>query len=372
MKRSACILALALSLGCTQHLFAQGAGDPVAQHNLGVMYEEGKGVTQDFAQALSYYRKAADQGYAPAQTSLGRMYAAGRGVARDDAQAAMWFRRAAGEAAAPAATASGPVPQTASVAGMPVAVSPGLVLHSYGVAALEDAELLLGPTQRDISGATFQQTKDAAEQGNVVAQYHLGVMHERSIGAPRMDPVQAFSWYRKAADQGYPEAEFTIAEAIDFGRETDLYPKNKEQATEWYRKAADHGFPLAQHRLAKRYDEGNFGVPTDHAAAMMWYRKAAEQGYSPSQTELGHRYRSGFFIQADGPQAVLWYRKAADQGYTRAADYLGLMYEKGIGIPVDLQQAAMWYRKAAADKKYFRADEMEHRARSIEAMLAKP
>ncbi|MCL2715706.1 MAG: hypothetical protein FWD68_14265 [Alphaproteobacteria bacterium] len=369
MKRSAGVLALALFLGCTQPLQAQGAGDPVAQYNLGVMYEEGKGVMQDFAQALSYYRKAADQGYAPAQTSLGRMYATGRGVPKDDAQAAMWFRRAAGEATA---TAPNPTPQTSSVPSRPAVANPSLVLHSFAVSGLEGADNLYGTVPDEVSAATYQQTRAAAEQGVAAAQYSLGAMFERHRGAPRLDRVEAYSWYRKAADQGYPAAEFTIAEAYQFGFTVDAYPKNPELATEWYRKAADHGFALAQHRLAGKYDDGVFGVPTDHAAAMMWYRKAADLGYSPSQTELGNRYRSGFFIQADGPQAVVWYRKAADQGFTTAAAYLAQMYEKGIGIPVDLPQAAMWYRKAAADKKYFAADDMEHRARSIESMLAKP
>ena len=56
------------------------AGDPVAQLNLGFDYYYGRGVTQDYAIAVSWYRKAADQGYANAQTSLGIMYVKGSGV----------------------------------------------------------------------------------------------------------------------------------------------------------------------------------------------------------------------------------------------------------------------------------------------------
>src|SRR5262249_19029459 len=54
-----------------------------AQHNLGVMYSEGRGVAQDDALALSWHLQAAVQGYAPAQHNLGQMYEQGRGVARD-------------------------------------------------------------------------------------------------------------------------------------------------------------------------------------------------------------------------------------------------------------------------------------------------
>ena len=39
--------------------------------NLGLMYSQGKGVAQDYATAASWYRKAAEQGYASAQYNLG-------------------------------------------------------------------------------------------------------------------------------------------------------------------------------------------------------------------------------------------------------------------------------------------------------------
>ena len=47
------------------------------------MYANGQGVAQDYAQAVAWYRKAADQGNADAQLNLGVMYANGRGVAQD-------------------------------------------------------------------------------------------------------------------------------------------------------------------------------------------------------------------------------------------------------------------------------------------------
>ena len=38
------------------------------------MYEEGRGVEQDYATAVEWFRKAADQGDANAQYNLGVMY----------------------------------------------------------------------------------------------------------------------------------------------------------------------------------------------------------------------------------------------------------------------------------------------------------
>ena len=59
------------------------------------MYENGNGVPQDYAEAVKWYRKAADQGYARAQNNLGVMYNRGQGVPQDYVMAHMWFNLAA-------------------------------------------------------------------------------------------------------------------------------------------------------------------------------------------------------------------------------------------------------------------------------------
>jgi TPR repeat protein len=59
------------------------------------MYDQGRGVPQDYAEAIRWYRKAADQGDIPAQDILGLMYSNGQGVPQDHAEAARWYRKAA-------------------------------------------------------------------------------------------------------------------------------------------------------------------------------------------------------------------------------------------------------------------------------------
>ena len=73
-----------------------------AQYNLGVMYDKGRGVPQDFAEAMKWFRKAADQNHAKAQFNIGFMYERGQGVAQNYAGAMSWYRKAAdqGDAAA--------------------------------------------------------------------------------------------------------------------------------------------------------------------------------------------------------------------------------------------------------------------------------
>ena len=52
-------------------------------------------VSQDDAEAVRWYREAAEQGYAWAQYNLGRCYGLCKGVPQDDAEAVKWYRKAA-------------------------------------------------------------------------------------------------------------------------------------------------------------------------------------------------------------------------------------------------------------------------------------
>ena len=65
---------------------------PWAQtHAWVVMYGNGKGVPEDDAEAVKWYRRAAEQGHALAQSRMGFMYALGEGVPLDDVEAYAWF-----------------------------------------------------------------------------------------------------------------------------------------------------------------------------------------------------------------------------------------------------------------------------------------
>ena len=70
-------------------------GDATAQFNLGYMYDNGRGVPQNYTEAERWYRMAAEQGNATAQANLGHMYGTGEGVPKNDIEAERWYRMAA-------------------------------------------------------------------------------------------------------------------------------------------------------------------------------------------------------------------------------------------------------------------------------------
>ena len=68
--------------------------DTWSQHNLGVMYQNGMGVRQDYYKAVKWYRIAADNHSANSRNNLGVMYENGTGVRQDYKIAKEWYGKA--------------------------------------------------------------------------------------------------------------------------------------------------------------------------------------------------------------------------------------------------------------------------------------
>ena len=141
------------------------------------------------------------------------------------------------------------------------------------------------------------------------------------------------------------------------------YSKNNDfvAAPIQYRKAAERGYPPAQYGLGVAYANGQ-GVSQDYVQAIGWYRTSAEQGYAPAQYGLGVAYSNGQGVSQDYAAARTWYRKAGDQGNVYAQVNLAFMYEQGQGGPQDLTAAATWYRKAAEQGNELAKNKLTERA----------
>lgn len=152
-------------------------GDPQSQFALGALYAEGDtvaGVAPDFAQALSWYRKAADQGHAAAQFNLGIFYASGQAVPRDLAEAARWWQLAAMQGHVEAQFNLG-------------------LLYAQG-----------NGVDIDLREAA-KWWEMAAKQGYAAAQFNLGVMYVKGQGVSE-DPTEAVRLWQLSARQGFGQA----------------------------------------------------------------------------------------------------------------------------------------------------------------------
>ena len=91
----ALIFSSAFSQGLADLQREAESGGAKAQFHLGLMYDKGEGVPQDYAEAFKWYRKAAELGHVSAQFNLGFIYSYGMGVPEDLGEAVKWLEIAA-------------------------------------------------------------------------------------------------------------------------------------------------------------------------------------------------------------------------------------------------------------------------------------
>lgn len=288
-----------------------------AQFSLGVCYNYGHSVTQDFAEAAKWYRKAAEQGFAKAQNSLGFCYENGEGVTKDILEAVNWYRKAAEQ---------------------------GQTNAKSNLKRLRYSESFGGSTGNiPKKGTKAYGYYEKAINGDAIGQYSLGVCYEKGHSIDK-NYYAAVKWYHKAAEQGFAAAQCNLGYCYDEGHGVT---KDSTEAVKWYQKAAEQGFAKAQCILGHCYDEGH-GITKDSTEAVKWYRKAAEQDYTDAQYNLGCCYYIGDGVTQNYFEATKWWLKAAMQGNAKAQCNLGVCYEVGKGVTQNITEAVKWYRKAAA------------------------
>lgn len=337
-------------------------GNARAQSNLGGMYRQGHGVPQDNKEAATWTRKAAEQGDAYAQSNLGAMYSQGHGMPQDNKEAVAWFRKAAEQGDGFAQSNLG----TMYYLGKGV---PQLTVVAYALYNLSEAGdssdratnnravLANSMTPSEIKAAQ-NLAREMAKPGNLlkaldqhdnrtaVKEAQKSVASEAVTAYQKGDFATAIRNWRSLAEQGDVSAQFNLGVMYANGQGV---PQGHKEAVAWYRKAAERGDADAQSNLGAMYGQGH-GVPQDYKEAMVWYRKAADQGNATAQHNLGLMYANGQGVPQDHKEAVDWYRKAAEQGDANAQNNLGVMYKKGQGVAqLNVVAYALYNLSAAKD-----------------------
>ncbi|MBI4987908.1 MAG: sel1 repeat family protein [Rhodocyclales bacterium] len=243
---------------------------------------------------------------------------------------------------------------------------------------------------KDSAKSYFEEVRDLANQGVASAQSELAMLYlSVGSGAGRVDHNEFANLTRKAAEQGYPVAQFNLSYAYAQG---DGVEKNEEEALHWMVMAAKGGYeraiPIlqrqeqimeqlksrrqdtatlesdltaaqsgnakAQCELAMRYEDGR-GVDRNMSRAIEWYRKSAEGGYREAQGYLGVIYDKGRGTKQDDAEAIRWYRKAGEQGLGQAQYNLGIFHLYGRGLEANKEEARKWFERAR-DSGYANAE----------------
>jgi TPR repeat protein len=249
-------------------------GDPEAQDEMGLAAEE----RHEYAEALKWFRLAAQQGLSKSQVKVGYYYNEGLGAPKDHVEAFRWYTL-------------------------------------------------------------------AAAQGDPQAEFDLAMCYHQREGV-QSNRAAAIKWFSSALNHGYAKAANGLGLVYEFGPTSDY-----EEALRWYRKGAELGDEDAQYSACRLTVQG-LGTPRDYSEAFHWCSEAADGdesgGSSWGQFGLGRLYENGFGVKQDYAEAVEWYRKSADQGNPAAQMSLGELYSKGNGVKRDLIEAYMWIAVAGS------------------------
>lgn len=164
-----------------------------------------------------------------------------------------------------------------------------VVLGGIGLFAVVEAHFYFAVIRPGV-----EKMIEIADRGDPVVQTELGMLYQQG-GVPRRlaehsflvgispDPSKAIFWYRKAADQGYAEAEIFLSLSYADGKGV---PRDDAQVVRWMRRAAEHGSADGQWMLGRMFDKGYNGVVRDDVQAVRWYRAAADGGQVQAQERL--------------------------------------------------------------------------------------
>ena len=154
-----------------------------------------------------------------------------------------------------------------------------------------------------------------AANGNAMAMFNLGRMHERGEGGPE-DAVGARRLYRLAAAQGHADAQFRLG-VMHWHAEGG--PEDCAETRRLFGLAAAQGDADAQCYLGTMHADGE-GGPQDLVEARRLYGLAAAQGHAVAQLNLGTMHANGEGGPRDDDEALRLYDLAAAQGDERAED----------------------------------------------------
>ncbi|WP_133140780.1 tetratricopeptide repeat protein [Legionella genomosp. 1] len=190
---------------------AAATGDAIAQYDLGLLYENGKGMPVNPEKAREYFQQAAEQGYGKAMTQLAGLYFNGINGIRDEQQALHWYKKAV------AAGDSGAMYQLGLLSETGVATKldfPNAVSYYQQASDLgnEKAQMALARmyqygigVQKDIQHAA-DIYKGLAANSNAYAQYQLAMMYiDGQLGEPSI--AQGKPLLVKASSNGSNQAE---------------------------------------------------------------------------------------------------------------------------------------------------------------------
>lgn len=190
-------------------------GNAPAMNRLGLAYQLGDGVPQDFAEAKRWYSRAIESGLADANLGLGTLYDRGLGVAADGERALEFYTKAA-EAGS----------------GSAVVLIATMHIEGRGV-------------PRDVTKGVEWLRRGASDKPAAPAMRELARVLLDGDGVDK-NPEEGHAWLRKAAEAGDGPAMFMLGQTLL----AEPGDKGTAEAEQWLTKAEEVGERRATLSLA--------------------------------------------------------------------------------------------------------------------------
>ena len=174
---------------------------------------------------------------------------------------------------------------------------------------------------------------EAARSGTAEAQGALGRWHETGMEGLQASNSEAFAWYCVSAHSGSKSSanardriqarltkqELTAARCRlgQLYLDDDEIPQNAGEARVWYRLAANEDVPEAEFAMGELHRDG-LGVAEDLHQALRWFRRAAKHGSIEAQVRVGRMRLKGEGASRDAVDGLAWLQVAAVQGNAEA------------------------------------------------------
>lgn len=354
-------------------------GDADAQYQVAQMLEYGTDdVSQNFTEAIEWYKAAAEQSMPEAMCALGYFYLTGTGVDVDLQTAYMYFYRA---------IEAGSINAKVGLGRTYLALLTEDELNTEEE-SLEDTDDALNSDETTVDDSTDSDISESGEDEISLVEYYQTIQTDKTAEDVRLICSEAYALFRAAysandvdgiyytgyclengigvdqdlvkANTCYEKAVATEETAIQYQYSINMSnvalglnflnghgaAKDTEVALEFLTAASDNGFPQAQYYLGQVYEKG-LGVDRDYEQAMEYYMMAAESDYAPAENQIGYLYYNGYGVDVDFSSAVYYQKLAALQGYAPAQVNLGFLYENGYGVERNLNTALSYYEMAA-------------------------
>lgn len=231
---------------------------------------------------------------------------------------------------------------------------------------------------KESTKAFLYEVRICAENGDAECMNVMGLFYRKGIFLEK-NIKEAFTWFKLAAEYGFPEANRNLAlmyarghgvdknislsiEIIDRIKdcsaplyylslgEIEKIAGNPEAACENFRSAAKLGNTWAKYFYGTNLLKGKY-CEKNIKSAIKYIRSAARNSIAPACLLLARFYEKGFSeggIEQSNTLAVKNYKYAAKNGNVRAQKRLAEIYKNGIlGVSKNPKESFKWYLIAA-------------------------